>query len=50
MTTTDREVRVAHGILDLAHRRTGFDPLELLHDLTAEAVALLPTQRRYHRP
>ncbi|MGW7554821.1 GAF and ANTAR domain-containing protein [Streptomyces rimosus] len=44
MTTTDREVRIAHGVLDLAHRRTGFDPLELLHDLTAEAVALLPVR------
>ncbi|KOT95787.1 transcription antitermination regulator [Streptomyces sp. NRRL F-5755] len=44
MTTTTREVLIAHGVLDLARRRAGFDPLELLHDLTAQAVALLPVR------
>ncbi|WP_030670252.1 GAF and ANTAR domain-containing protein [Streptomyces rimosus] len=44
MTTTNRELLIAQGVLDLADRPAGFDPLELLHDLTAQAVALLPVR------
>ncbi|MEU6768238.1 GAF and ANTAR domain-containing protein [Streptomyces sp. NPDC046853] len=44
MSSTDREVRIARTILDLAHRPADFDPLELLHDLTAQASALLPVR------
>ncbi|MFI0259528.1 ANTAR domain-containing protein [Streptomyces sp. NPDC017056] len=44
MSTTDREIRIAHAVLELTHRRADFDPLELLHDLTAQAVALLPVR------
>ncbi|MFC8131288.1 ANTAR domain-containing protein [Streptomyces sp. NPDC057302] len=44
MTTTDRETDIAHALLDLANRPADFDPLELLHDLTARIVALLPVQ------
>ncbi|MEU2791203.1 GAF and ANTAR domain-containing protein [Streptomyces sp. NPDC007100] len=44
MSTTDREIRIAHAVLDLTHSRADFDPLELLHDLTAQAVALLPVR------
>ncbi|GHE69305.1 transcriptional regulator [Streptomyces longispororuber] len=41
MPTTDREARIADAVLDLVHRRADFDPLELLHDLTGQVVALL---------
>ncbi len=44
MSTTDREIRIAHAVLDLTHRRADFDVLELLHDLTAQTVALLPVR------
>lgn len=44
MSSTEREIHVAHAVFDLALRPAGFDPLELLHDLTAHAVALLPVQ------
>ncbi|RCH59662.1 ANTAR domain-containing protein [Streptomyces sp. SDr-06] len=44
MTTTDRETRIADAVLDLAHRPADFDPLELLHDLTGQVVALLPVR------
>ncbi|WP_030374943.1 GAF and ANTAR domain-containing protein [Streptomyces rimosus] len=44
MSTTDRETRIADAVLDLVHRRADFDPLELLHDLTGQAVALLPVR------
>ncbi|WP_069886171.1 GAF and ANTAR domain-containing protein [Streptomyces luteocolor] len=44
MSTTDREVHIARALLDLTHRPMDFDPLELLHDLTAQAVSLLPVQ------
>ncbi|MGW7414752.1 ANTAR domain-containing protein [Streptomyces sp. NPDC054863] len=44
MSTTDREVRIAQAVLALTHLRADFDPLELLHDLTAQAVALLPVR------
>ncbi|MER5260337.1 ANTAR domain-containing protein [Streptomyces sp. NPDC002855] len=44
MPTTDREVRIAHAFLDLARPRPDFDPLELLHDLTSRAAALLPVR------
>ncbi|MGW8379880.1 GAF and ANTAR domain-containing protein [Streptomyces sp. ODS28] len=39
---TDHDVRVADAVLDLVHRPVGFDPLELLHDLTEYLAALLP--------
>ncbi|UNO42277.1 GAF and ANTAR domain-containing protein [Streptomyces sp. MST-110588] len=42
MSTTDREVRIARTILRLANHPTDSEPLELLHDLTTEVVALLP--------
>ncbi|GHE47153.1 transcriptional regulator [Streptomyces longispororuber] len=42
MSTTDREMRIAAAVLDLAHRPAGFEPLDLLHDLTTHARALLP--------
>ncbi|MER6694123.1 GAF and ANTAR domain-containing protein [Streptomyces minutiscleroticus] len=41
MVTTEREVRIAQAVSDLAHRPADADPLELLHDLTGHAVALL---------
>ncbi|GGM19622.1 transcriptional regulator [Streptomyces fumigatiscleroticus] len=41
MPATPRDVLLAVSVLDLAGRPTGFDPLELLHDLTAHAVALV---------
>ncbi|MGY0017551.1 ANTAR domain-containing protein [Streptomyces sp. cg35] len=44
MPTNDLNLYVARAVLDLAHRPEGFDPLELLHDLTAQAVALLPVR------
>ncbi|QEU93376.1 GAF and ANTAR domain-containing protein [Streptomyces kanamyceticus] len=44
MPTTDREVRIAQALLNLTQHRTEFDPLELLHDLTAHTVTLLPVQ------
>ncbi|WP_369216414.1 ANTAR domain-containing protein [Streptomyces flavofungini] len=44
MPSTDREAAVAEAVVDLAHRVADFDPLELLHDLTFHAVALLPAQ------
>ncbi|MEW2529198.1 GAF and ANTAR domain-containing protein [Streptomyces sp. NPDC047071] len=44
MPTTDHELSIAATVLDLAHRSTDFDPLELLHDLTAQTHALLPVR------
>jgi len=44
MTSTEREILIAHAVFDLSLRPTGFDPLELLHDLTAQTVALLPVE------
>ncbi|MFF0738876.1 ANTAR domain-containing protein [Streptomyces sp. NPDC004111] len=44
MLTTDREARIADAVLDLIHRPADFDPLELLHDLTGQVVALLPVR------
>ncbi|MFF3642848.1 ANTAR domain-containing protein [Streptomyces sp. NPDC002564] len=44
MPTTTREIRIARAVLSLTHRPADFDPLELLHDLTAQAVALLPVR------
>ncbi|WP_320782097.1 GAF and ANTAR domain-containing protein [Streptomyces sp. CRN 30] len=44
MPTTDRELRIADAVLDLSRRTADFDPLELLHDLTAQACALLPVR------
>ncbi|MEU6844177.1 ANTAR domain-containing protein [Streptomyces sp. NPDC046716] len=44
MSTTDRETRIADAVLVLAHRPMDFDPLELLHDLTGQVVALLPVR------
>ncbi|MFD7662353.1 ANTAR domain-containing protein [Streptomyces sp. NPDC059788] len=42
MPATLREVRIAEAVRDLVHRAADFDPLELLHDLTAYTTALLP--------
>ncbi|OKI02161.1 transcription antitermination regulator [Streptomyces sp. CB02923] len=42
MSTTEREVRIAEAVRDLVYRSADFDPLELLHDLTDLATALLP--------
>ncbi|MFD7665595.1 ANTAR domain-containing protein [Streptomyces sp. NPDC059788] len=42
MPATAREVRVAEAVRDLVHRDLEFDPPELLHDLTARTLALLP--------
>ncbi|MGW8376779.1 ANTAR domain-containing protein [Streptomyces sp. ODS28] len=42
--TSERELRVAEAVVDLGHRPPGFDPLELLHDLTAHLSALLPVR------
>ncbi|MER6693865.1 GAF and ANTAR domain-containing protein [Streptomyces minutiscleroticus] len=44
MFNTEREAHIAQAVLDLAHRPADFDPLELLHDVTAQAVALLPVR------
>ncbi|GCD44733.1 GAF and ANTAR domain-containing protein [Streptomyces paromomycinus] len=44
MFTTEREARIAQVVIDLVHRPADFDPLELLHDLTARAVELLPVR------
>ncbi|WP_346095702.1 hypothetical protein [Streptomyces olivaceiscleroticus] len=42
MTFAAYPLRVADAVLNLARRPEGFDPLELLYDLTASAVDLLP--------
>lgn len=42
MPATEREARIAEAVRDLVHRSADFDPLELLHDLTGHATALLP--------
>ncbi|MFI2242135.1 GAF and ANTAR domain-containing protein [Streptomyces chrestomyceticus] len=42
MDITESQARVAEAMRDLVHRTTDFDPLELLHDLTAHVAALLP--------
>lgn len=42
MDVTESQARVAEVMRDLVHRTTDFDPLELLHDLTAHVAALLP--------
>ncbi|MFD9905730.1 ANTAR domain-containing response regulator [Streptomyces sp. NPDC059063] len=44
MPTTEREAVIAEAVCGLTHRADGFDPLELLHDLTDHALALLPVQ------
>ncbi|WP_030622721.1 GAF and ANTAR domain-containing protein [Streptomyces sclerotialus] len=44
MFNTEREAHIAQAVFDLAHRPADFDPLELLHDLTAQAVELLPVR------
>lgn len=44
MPATQREALVAEAVLDLAHRTTNFDLLDLLYDLTEHALALLPAQ------
>ncbi|MET9293419.1 GAF and ANTAR domain-containing protein [Streptomyces sp. NPDC003077] len=42
MDITESQARVAEAMRDLVHRTTDFDPLELLHDLTAHVAELLP--------
>ncbi|MEU4203511.1 ANTAR domain-containing protein [Streptomyces sp. NPDC039022] len=42
MPATEREARIAEAVRGLVHRSADFDPLELLHDLTEHAMALLP--------
>ncbi|MFI6642423.1 ANTAR domain-containing protein [Streptomyces sp. NPDC050504] len=44
MPTTSRELAIAEAVFGLVHRPADFDPLELLHDLTAHACALLPVR------
>ncbi|WP_189216739.1 MULTISPECIES: GAF and ANTAR domain-containing protein [Streptomyces] len=44
MHNTERDARIARAVYDLAHRPADFDPLELLHDLTSQAVELLPVR------
>ncbi|RSO03823.1 transcription antitermination regulator [Streptomyces sp. WAC 06783] len=42
MDITESQARVAEAMRDLVHRTSDFDPLELLHDLTAHVAQLLP--------
>lgn len=42
MDTTERQIAITEAVRDLFYRPRDFDPLELLHDLTAHAVQLLP--------
>lgn len=44
MQTTEREVRIAEAVLDLAHRVADFDIMDLLHDLTEYALTLLTVE------
>lgn len=44
MPATEREARVAEAVLDLAHRASPFDVLDLLYDLTDQVLALLTVQ------
>ena len=44
MPATEREVRVAEAVLDLARRVSDFDVLDLLYDLTDHALTLLTVQ------
>ncbi|GAB3734016.1 GAF and ANTAR domain-containing protein [Amycolatopsis oliviviridis] len=41
---TERDARIAEAVIDLTHRGDDFDVVELLHDLTGHATALLTVQ------
>ncbi|MFK8850673.1 ANTAR domain-containing protein [Streptomyces sp. Ac-502] len=43
MPATERAARIAETVRALVHRSADFDPLELPHDLTGHATALLLT-------